>query len=221
MSNSLKIETDGAVLKHSQNALAEVSPTKQKSQPLNISASKQTAIELSAVKPDSPLSNDQEATTQGTLTNRKSKEGASSAKKQTQCICSVNNTGGPRPTGAELGTDPMSQNEIDMICCDVCNQWFHHGCMGLTTVSITLLNFEGREVRKNDLALKNCQDALIIFYHADFNAKTIYDFKIHDLTSFEFLITGAIPRVREQRGEAVLLQQMSIRAARGEANHLE
>ena len=80
-------------------------------------------------------------------------------------------TGAQRPTGVELGTNTPAQTEVDMICCDVCNQWFHHGCMGLTTVSTTLLNFEGWEVRKNDLALKKCQDALIIFSHADFNGE--------------------------------------------------
>ena len=70
------------------------------------------------------------------------------AMKETQCICSVDKAGVPRPSCGGLGADVPAQSEVDMICCDVCNQWFHHGCMGLTTVSTILLNFKGREVRK-------------------------------------------------------------------------
>lgn len=47
------------------------------------------------------------------------------------------------------------------------------------------------------------------------------DFKKLDLTILNFFSTGAIPGVRDQRGEAVLLQALSICASRLEANHTE
>ena len=47
------------------------------------------------------------------------------------------------------------------------------------------------------------------------------DFKILDLTILNFFSTGTIPGVRDERGEAVLLQALSICATRLEANHTE